>query len=142
MRRHSEIFPLVLIAVCSGFVFIFKNAYDNLFYGWVLQEFTRAFGPVGADVLAKISSLAPSLGGAALLVWFLVRYARNEFERMHSDEMKDARLDLANLRDEGVQIRIDGMCLKNATVVEPWVEKAQGWDRRVIRAIARIDEPD
>ena len=59
-----------------------------------------------------------------------------------SIRMKASRLRLADLRDEGVQIRINGMRLTAAEEVPAWVEEAQNWNKRTIEAIAEIDETD
>jgi hypothetical protein len=59
-----------------------------------------------------------------------------------SNRMKASRLRLADQRDEGVQIRINGMGLNNAEQVPAWIAEAANWNERVIRAIAEIDEAD
>jgi hypothetical protein len=59
-----------------------------------------------------------------------------------STRMKASRLRLADLRDEGVQIRINVMRLTTVEEVPAWVTEAQNWNKRTIEAIAEIDEAD
>jgi hypothetical protein len=53
-----------------------------------------------------------------------------------------ARLKLNRLRDEGVQIRIDGIRLNDRGAVQAWEDEVQRWNRSVIAAVEQIDEAD
>jgi len=72
----------------------------------------------------------------------IASHAKDWNAERNAKKFKQTRLRLANLRDEGVVIRTIGMRLTDVQEVAPWVERAQEWDQRVIKAIAEIDEAD
>ena len=55
---------------------------------------------------------------------------------------RSARLALVDLRDEGTRLRIEALNITSEDQVNPWVLKAEGWDRRVYLAIKKIDDVD
>lgn len=58
------------------------------------------------------------------------------------DRRRRARLALTDLRNEGVGLRLKGLELPSIDAVEPWIREINDWDKRVVAAIAVIDEPD
>lgn len=53
-----------------------------------------------------------------------------------------ARLKLAQLRDDGVKLRLEGQFLSDEPSVEPWIGKLRDWMAEVVRCIKKIDEAD
>jgi len=63
-------------------------------------------------------------------------------QELEAIRLAASRLRLADLRNEGVQIRINAMQLASVEEVPAWVSEASDWNQRVIEAIAEIDEAD
>lgn len=77
---------------------------------------------------------------AGCLIAWLVHQA---LELLVKGRQRNARLRLADLRDEGVGLRIEGLhSIQTDDETTNWVERITDWDQRVVAAIAVIDLPD
>jgi hypothetical protein len=72
------------------------------------------------------------------LAWGAYQY----FVARVKQQLKKNRIALTDLRDEGTQIRINGMAIKTEQQLDAWWITAEAWDHRVVQVIAVIDEPD
>ena len=63
-------------------------------------------------------------------------------EELRQTKLQACRLRLADLRDDGVAVRIAGMELSAVEEVDSWVSQVENWNKTVIAAIAEIDEAD
>ena len=63
-------------------------------------------------------------------------------EELRQTKLQACRLRLADLRDDGVAVRIAGMELSAVEEVNSWVSQIENWNKTVIAAIAEIDEAD
>lgn len=102
-------------------------------------QINDVLSPVDAWLSTRVTSPGTTMFFSGLLLaWIIYQAVVLGLVGMR----KRARLRLADLRDEGVGLRIDGMNLTTIDQVDPWIEKVKNWNNRVIQAISRIDEPD
>ena len=100
-----------------------------------------------SDKLAPLNTWsdqhAASPGLAMFFLGCLVTWLLHQIAAVWlSGRRKRVRIRLADLRKDGVRLRIDGGHISNEADVSPWVDKVEKWDRQVVAAIARIDEAD
>ena len=138
MRRRSEYFELVLAGFVAAFAYLFQPIFELFFVG-SLRGWLEKYMPVSeAEVIARISEVALPIVALILLIWALYRFLKREIKRQFINE--DARLELAKLRTEGVDLR--NRCMPLTTSLSEWIAECQSWTKRVIEAINKISQAD
>src|SRR5215469_11082923 len=134
MSRSSEYFELVLVGFVAAFAYLFQPIFEHLFAGALMAWLEKSMRPSEAEVIAHLSEIALPIIGLVLLIWALCRFLRREMERRFINE--DARLELAKLRTEGVDLR--NRCMLLTTSLSEWVAECQSWTQQVIETIKKI----
>jgi hypothetical protein len=82
MRRHSDVFPIVLTGAVIALLASFKSIYEGAAKAWVLAKLAEhGYGPEAANVMSGFVEITPALGISIGIIWFLYWYIRREFEK-------------------------------------------------------------
>jgi hypothetical protein len=129
MSKRSQNFELVL-GGAAALYFLFNNIFGNLFYAWLKQELEKYTGILESDVLAKLSQVSFSLLLVIGIVWWLYRYIYRELRAEFQAERDEKRRRLWELREEGVQLRNEGI---STSAMASWEDKFNDWHVAVLK---------
>ena len=138
MGRRSEYFELVLVGLVAAFAYLFQPVFEHLFADTLVAWLEKYLQNSEAEVIVRLSEIVLPVVGLTLLIWVLYRFLKRETERLFINE--DARLELAKLRTEGVDLR--NRCVPLAMSLSEWIAECQGWTGRVIETIKKISQAD
>ncbi|WLA65663.1 hypothetical protein [Bradyrhizobium diazoefficiens] len=81
MRRHSDIFPLVLFGGLMSLAGLGKSIYEDAAKAWMLNRISQwGYGTEAATLMSGFIELVPAFAVAAAIIAFLYWYIRKEFE--------------------------------------------------------------
>jgi hypothetical protein len=93
-----------------------------------------------AEVIARLSEVIVPTAGAILLIVALQRFLEREIEREFRNEDEWLRKELANLRTDGIGLRIRGQSLRQG--IPEWIAECASWNDKVTQTIAKISLAD
>src|ERR1043166_8445629 len=135
MSKRSQNFELVLLGSAAALYFLFNNIFGNLFYAWLKQEFEKYTGVLESDVLAKLSQISFSLLLVVVILWWLYRYIYRELRAEFQADREELRKKLWDLREEGVQLRNEGIA---TSAMAAWEVKLNKWHAAVLTQAALV----
>jgi hypothetical protein len=135
MSKRSKNFDLVLLGGAAALYFLFNNIFGNLFYAWLKQEFEKYTGVLESDVLAKLSQVSFSLLLVVAIIWGLYRYIHRELRAEFQAERDEQRHRLWELREEGVQLRNEGIA---TSAMAAWEDKFKKWHAAILSQAALV----
>jgi hypothetical protein len=82
MRKHSDMFPLVLAGGGFAIYAILQNAYQNALQAWVVDWLKQhGYQEQLALVVSSLLPLVPNIGLAIAVIWFIYWYVKKDFEK-------------------------------------------------------------
>lgn len=78
MQKRSDAFLAIVGAALLALALIFNSFYEEFAKEATLQLFSRLFGDLGGQVLARLTQMAGSFMGAFVVVVFLYKYLKHQ----------------------------------------------------------------
>src|SRR6202035_5505477 len=89
MRKHSDMFPLVLAGGGFAIYAILQSAYQNALQVWVVDWLKQhGYQEQLALVLSGLLPLVPNIGLAISVIWFIYWYVKKDFEKTEAIEQQ------------------------------------------------------